>query len=130
MHPRTRKTLRVARLKLPKNIRAVEPVSYIEMIALQNQSAGVWTDSGGMQKEAAVLGKRCFTLRDETEWVETVKSGSNRLVGANPREIRAALKEAEKKTHRAPFPTRKFYGDGRAAQKIARILSSDYLFGR
>lgn len=125
MHPRTAVTLVRAKIKLPKTIQAIEPVSYLEMVLLQDRAETIWTDSGGVQKEAVVLGKRCYTLRDETEWTETVDSGWNQLLGANQRKIESVLKNYLKpKNKLRPFPTRKFYGDGHASEKIARILTN------
>ncbi len=125
IHPRTRKRLRTYGISLPPTIRPIDPVSYLEMIFLELKSAAVWTDSGGVQKEAVVLGKRCYTLRDETEWVETVREGYNRLVGTDPAEILCALKGRAWEKPRRPFPTKKYYGDGRAADRIAGILAQN-----
>jgi UDP-GlcNAc3NAcA epimerase len=123
VHPRTRQRIEKFRIRIPKNVLTRDPLSYLAMIALQEHSTAVWTDSGGVQKEAVVLGKRCYTLRDETEWVETVREGWNQVLGAGTKEIRMALKARRWEKKRKPFPTRKYYGDGRAAEKIARILN-------
>lgn len=122
IHPRTRKKIASSGLRLPKTIVPIDPVSYLDMIHLQSHAVAVWTDSGGMQKEAVVLGKHCYTLRDETEWVETVKEGWNHILGADTRKIRTALKTAGREKKRRPFPTRKYYGDGHASERIARAM--------
>jgi UDP-N-acetylglucosamine 2-epimerase len=87
------------------------------MLALEQNARRVVTDSGGVQKEAFWLGVPCITVRDETEWVETVESGWNTLTGTAPERILAAL--------HLPRPQGvppSFYGDGHAAQTIAGIL--------
>ena len=87
LHPRTRKTLDSAGLTLGSRIRAVAPLGYVDMVRLLLGARLVMTDSGGLQKEAYWAGVPCLTLRDETEWVETVSAGWNRLVGASRERI-------------------------------------------
>lgn len=115
LHPRTRS--RLVEGDVPPGVRVVQPVGYIEMIALESACERVATDSGGVQKEALWAGVPCVTLRDETEWVETVEVGWNTLVGADPALIEAALK--------APPPdgvAPRLYGDGTAGARIAEII--------
>ncbi len=80
VHPRTRNVLAELRIEDFKNIRFVEPLSYLDFLGLMGSAQMVLTDSGGIQKEAYILGKPCVTLRSETEWVETLESGWNLLL--------------------------------------------------
>ena len=86
LHPRTRKILKSLALDI-SNLTTIEPVGYLEMVWLIDNSSLVMTDSGGLQKEAYFFEKPCITLRDETEWVELVELGTNILVGADTHKI-------------------------------------------
>jgi UDP-GlcNAc3NAcA epimerase len=115
LHPRTRSRLTEA---LPPRIRIIEPVGYIDMLALESAAAVIATDSGGVQKEAYFLGKPCVTLRDTTEWTETVEAGWNVLTGADEARIAAAMRSFR------PIGDRpQLFGDGRAAEKISELLA-------
>ena len=81
VHPRTRKVLDEIGFQPPEQLRILEPLPYLDNISMISAAAIVVTDSGGVQKEAAFLHTPCLTMRDETEWTETVKIGVNRLVG-------------------------------------------------
>ena len=121
LHPRTQKAAArhgLSRLLERGNLRIVEPVRYVEMMTLARHARRVFTDSGGLQKEALYLGRPCTTLRDETEWVETVDSGWNVLCGADPDAIRASL-TAEPPSDAPP----ELYGDGTAGERIATVIS-------
>jgi UDP-N-acetylglucosamine 2-epimerase len=120
VHPRTRKALEAANIAMSDNIEAIEPVSYLEMLALESRARAILTDSGGVQKEALWLSVPCITLRDETEWVETVECGWNTLTGTDPQKIQAALKSPP--LGNAPP---QIYGDGHAAERIAEIVQMD-----
>src|SRR5439155_24038745 len=74
-HPRTRKAMAAAEIRPADNIRLLPPVSYFDFLALQASARAILTDSGGVQKEAYMLGIPCITLRAETEWTETVDAG-------------------------------------------------------
>ncbi|MEW5825440.1 MAG: UDP-N-acetylglucosamine 2-epimerase (non-hydrolyzing) [Candidatus Bipolaricaulota bacterium] len=118
LHPRTRNALRAAGLVvLPVGVHAVEPLSYLDMLQLVSQARLVLTDSGGLQKEAYLLGVPCVTLRDETEWVELVEAGWNQLAGASRERIATAARAALA----AAVPPSKapLYGDGKAAKRVA-----------
>jgi UDP-GlcNAc3NAcA epimerase len=80
VHPRTRNIIREHQIAIPGNILTTEPAGYLDFLYLQSRAARVFTDSGGIQKEAYILKKPCLTLRTETEWVETVEAGWNTLV--------------------------------------------------
>ncbi|HZS25419.1 MAG TPA: UDP-N-acetylglucosamine 2-epimerase (non-hydrolyzing) [Gaiellaceae bacterium] len=118
VHPRTRHVLDEHGIELGANVRALEPLGYLEMLALVEGASRVVTDSGGLQKEAYWLGVPCVTLRANTEWVDTVRVGANTLVDpAAPEGLADALE-------RAVFPAGApaLYGDGHASERIAALL--------
>jgi UDP-N-acetylglucosamine 2-epimerase len=123
VHPRTRKEIERLGAQRPDlssgSLRLVDPVSYLDMLALEKSARMVLTDSGGMQKEAYFLGVPCATLRSETEWVETVDAGWNRLVGSDPDLIRRAVSDWQPPTRRPDD----LFGAGDAAPKIAARLA-------
>ena len=110
VHPRTRKILQ--NVKFSENVEIIDPVSYLEMIMLLKNCRKVLTDSGGLQKEAYFLKKQCITLRDETEWTETLENNWNFIVGSNPELILEKVK-AEKIDKQNDY-----FGDGNSVQKI------------
>ena len=116
-HPRVRDA--VLAMNLPAQIRVIAPVGYREMAALTRNARVVLTDSGGLQKEAYWLGVPCVTLRDETEWTETVDAGWNRLVGADTARIIAAATTAARPPARPPL-----YGEGGAVAAIVNALQT------
>lgn len=124
VHPRTVKRIRehgLSQLLKHKTIQAVKPAGYLDFLCLQKHARKILTDSGGVQKEAYFNGVTCITLRDETEWVETVEHSQNILVGTDPKKITRALKSFD----RSPC-SKKLYGRGdsaaRITQKIVRYL--------
>ncbi len=125
VHPRTRKALeRFDLLEMldTGSIIVSDPVSYIEMVALESDARLLLTDSGGVQKEAYFFRVPCVVAREETEWTELVEIGWNRLAGAETARIVAAV-EATLGDDLAGKAHMDFYGDGRAAARIAAILS-------
>lgn len=117
VHPRTRKVIHDLGWNANRNVRMIEPVGYLEMLQLEANADCILTDSGGVQKEAYWVGARCITLRDETEWVETVELGWNRLVGADTAAIVEAVHDWRPTAPRLPV-----YGDGHSAEMISDIL--------
>lgn len=120
VHPRTLARIRAFGVEAPGNVRTVEPLGYLDMLALLHAASLVMTDSGGVQKEACFAGTPCVTLRPETEWVETVEAGWNRLAWGRADDIVAAV-EAQSCPPAQPL---RAYGDGHAAEKIAAVISS------
>jgi UDP-GlcNAc3NAcA epimerase len=118
VHPRTKRILEEQGTSLNGNIRTVEPQGYLEMLAFERHARKILTDSGGVQKEAFYLGVPCITLRERTEWVETVEAGANRLVPPIPDKIRAAVCDENEANWKGYAP----YGDGTAARKIVAEL--------
>jgi UDP-N-acetylglucosamine 2-epimerase len=119
VHPRTSKMIAEFGLEIPRNIRAIEPVGYLDMLMLEKNAECILTDSGGIQKEAYLLGVRCITMRKETEWVETIEAGWNCLVGANRSKIRQYFRGFHPSGERP-----KIYGNGHASDKIIEVLKS------
>jgi UDP-GlcNAc3NAcA epimerase len=119
-HPRTSKMLTQLDIHFASRVRLIEPVSYFDMMVLEENARLIATDSGGVQREAYFLGTPCLTLRDETEWVETVEVGWNKLVGVDPERVVDAWFNFAPPVERPPI-----FGDGMAAQRIAQILKDD-----
>jgi len=120
VHPRTRALLASGTVTLPDNVVTVDPVGYLEMVALETSAFAIATDSGGVQKEAYLAGVPCITLRTETEWVETVAAGWNRVSGLEPGALAAALADVTFIDRDRPRP--ELFGDGRAAERIIASL--------
>ncbi|MFC4357804.1 non-hydrolyzing UDP-N-acetylglucosamine 2-epimerase [Halobium salinum] len=119
-HPRTKSRLEEYDLwdLATEYLRVVEPVGYLDFVRLLDGADRVATDSGGVQKEAFFLRTPCVTLREETEWVETVEAGGNVLVGADTEAIEAALARTD-----WSYGGGEPYGDGNAAAAVADSLS-------
>ena len=121
LHPHTAKTVNAHPslqqvLRQASNIHVIEPVGYLQMLTLERHAHRIITDSGGIQKEAYFQQTPCITLRNETEWTETVEAGWNHLAGTETEHILQAFAQA--------FAQRPIdeYGDGHSAQQILRIL--------
>ena len=117
IHPRAEKMIKQYKLTA-LNLRLVQPLSYLDFLALQAHASLVLTDSGGIQEEACILGVPCATLRDNTERPETLQVGSNILVGTEPERILQGAVEMLRRKKGWPNP----FGDGTAAEKIINII--------
>jgi UDP-GlcNAc3NAcA epimerase len=120
IHPRTQKVLAGAGIPVNGNIHSSGPLGYLDMIAMEKHSRKILTDSGGVQKEAFYLSVPCVTLRDSTEWPETLELGANRIVGTNSQKIKEAVLSPQKVWPLDQTP----YGDGTASTKIVNVLLS------
>lgn len=122
IHPRTAKYISIYGLNLPKCIRKIEPLGYFDTLALLSNTNLLFTDSGGMQKEAYFLKKPCITLREETEWNELVNLGVNVLVGSSKEKIEKSLKSTN-----WPLWKTGIYGNGMSSTQIANDLVERFL---
>jgi UDP-GlcNAc3NAcA epimerase len=117
LHPRTAAAIEERGHRLAGNVHPRPPLGYLDFAALASQARVILTDSGGVQKEAYWYSVPCLTLRENTEWVETVETGWNRLVGTDPRGIVSAAAEIE-----VPSQHPDLYGEGHAADSIADLI--------
>jgi UDP-N-acetylglucosamine 2-epimerase len=117
VHPRTRKLLDQYGIPWGAHVSLIEPVGYLDMLTLEESARCVATDSGGVQKEAFLLGVPCVTMREDTEWVETVEYGWNVLTGSRTEAIIAGIQRP-----RPAPPARNPFGEGDAARRIAESL--------
>ncbi|MCZ7381959.1 MAG: UDP-N-acetylglucosamine 2-epimerase (non-hydrolyzing) [Candidatus Methanoperedens sp.] len=125
VHPRTEKYLKEYGLIMPGNVKLVKPLGYLDMLRLMANAGKILTDSGGIQKEAYMLGVPCITLRENTEWAETLEEGWNVLVGADKRKIiEAVLGKWSISTQR------KIFGSKKASKRIMKILPETYYRGK
>ncbi|MBK7104710.1 MAG: UDP-N-acetylglucosamine 2-epimerase (non-hydrolyzing) [Ignavibacteriae bacterium] len=118
LHPRTQKYL--PQIKFSENVKIINPVSYLEMLILLKNCKKVLTDSGGLQKEAYFLQKQCITLREETEWIETLENNWNFIVGPDVTKIINSAKLSPTSEQK------KYFGDGNAGELIANYLQKIY----
>ncbi len=123
VHPRTKKYLETygisGMVEKAGNILMIPPVGYLDMLILEENAKKILTDSGGVQKEAYFLKVPCITLRERTEWVETVEDGWNVLVGSAREKILRAIVEFEPRGETYTYR----FGDGKASGRIVRVLS-------
>jgi UDP-N-acetylglucosamine 2-epimerase len=122
VHPRTRQRIAQFGISLPESgigkLALIDPVGYLDILVLEKNSRLILTDSGGMQKEAYFFAVPCLTLREETEWVETIDAGWNRLVGAD----QSAIVQSAVEFHPPVGSPPPLFGDGQAAAKIVAAL--------
>jgi len=119
VHPRTRAALAATGTRPGPGVRLIDAVGYLEMLVLEEGAQAIVTDSGGVQKEAYFAGVPCITLRDSTEWPETVEAGWNVLVGVDPHRI------AEAMLHFRPHGSRpELFGDGHAAERAVAAITA------
>jgi len=123
VHPRTEKYLKQYGLldKLSQKVKVIPPIGYLEMLNLMAHARKVLTDSGGVQKEAYMLRVPCITMRENTEWVETVEDGGNVLVGAEYEKIRDAILNFEGAKERGNV-----FGNGDACENILKVLMGGF----
>ena len=123
VHPRTLNVMKMNGISLKEyeNVIPVQPLSYFEMIKTLLRSVCVITDSGGVQKEAYILKKKCITLRSETEWVETLEGNWNMLVYDNLEDITNVYNTIPGKYNEG------IYGNGFSSNKILEILKNTFL---
>lgn len=118
LHPRTKKYILNYGLQFNDNIIVIDPIGYLEMLELESGAKKIVTDSGGVQKEAYFMGKPCITMRDETEWIETVNAGWNVIVGTDKYKILDSIANFNPRNHQEII-----FGDGNAAKKIANSIN-------
>ena len=123
LHPRTTKKINQnesLKKYIGQNIRIIDPIGYFDMIHLEANAKKIVTDSGGVQKEAYFNKIPCITLRENTEWIETIEEGANKLVGVNPEKIKDGINNFYPKEQNF---SKSLYGDGRTSEKIIKILN-------
>tara|TARA_Y100000294_G_C8385692_1_gene268615 strand:- start:109 stop:666 length:558 start_codon:yes stop_codon:yes gene_type:complete len=120
LHPRTKRFMKLNSIKAD-NIHLIDPVGYFDILSMLKECKAVFTDSGGIQKEAYFLKKLCVTLRKETEWVELVEHGYNFLAGSTRENILQAEASLNGYTNEWDLS---LYGDGHAGEKIVDALMS------
>ena len=115
IHPRTKKVLSQNKITIPKNIQIIDPVGWVELMGIGRNASFIITDSGGLQKEALWLNKHCLTIREQTEWVETIQQNVNQLVKVDNN---ISIPDIRKGDFSNP------YGDGNASEKITDIIKT------
>ena len=114
IHPRTKKIISSMDINIPSNLKMIDPVGWFELMGLIKGANYIFTDSGGMQKEAFWHKKLCYTLRNETEWIETVEQGANFII------------KDDDKINLSDYINSNFdnpYGNGDASEKIAQYIN-------
>jgi UDP-N-acetylglucosamine 2-epimerase len=121
-HPRTRKALHELGTQFKPHVKLIEPVGYFDIIALEDNARLIATDSGGVQREAYFLEIPCLTLRDETEWSETVAVGWNKLVGTDPERVLELWFSFIPPAEHPPI-----FGNGTTGKRIVQILEENFI---
>jgi len=121
LHPRTKKIINDNKIR-SNNIKYIEPIGYFDLLTLLSKCNGVFTDSGGLQKESYFMKKICIILRDETEWIELVRNKAAFLVGADMEQIISAEKNLGSPNIETATG---LFGDGKAGEKIVQTLISN-----
>jgi UDP-N-acetylglucosamine 2-epimerase (non-hydrolysing) len=121
IHPRTKKFIEIHGLKrkIKGNVVLTKPIGYLDFLWLEKNAKKILTDSGGIKKKAYILKVPCITLRENTEWIETIEDGWNVLVGADKEKIIEKVNEFAPKTKQ-----RNVFGDGKASKRIVDIITS------
>jgi UDP-N-acetylglucosamine 2-epimerase len=122
LHPRTRAAMEAMQMEMADypNIKVIDPLGYLDMLMLEKNARMILTDSGGVQKEAFFFAVPCITLRLETEWIETVSSGWNQIVGVDQERILNTLKQ-----NLPSSPPPALFGNGQSSHAIADILGEN-----
>ncbi|HWO72819.1 MAG TPA: UDP-N-acetylglucosamine 2-epimerase (non-hydrolyzing) [Dehalococcoidia bacterium] len=120
LHPRTRAAMKAAGIQPAANVRVCEPLGYLEMLALEQHARAILSDSGGVRREAYFLAVPCVTLREDSEWPETLPTGWDVLAGSDVDRILEAVRRPRPEGDPPPL-----FGDGRAAERIVEILERD-----
>ena len=123
IHPRTEKMIKKFKLKIPRGVKLIEPVGFLDFLQLEVNAKLVLTDSGGVQEETCILKIPCVTLRDNTERPETLKVGSNVLVGVDSQKILKCVSEIVDKKRNWENP----FGSGKAGENIISIIKKGLL---
>jgi len=123
IHPRTEKRIKDFKLKIPKGVKLIKPIGYLDFLNLENNARLIFTDSGGVQEESCVLKIPCLVLRNNNEWPEMLKIGSSILAGAKPQKILRGAGKMLRKKRNWENPL----GDGKSGKKILAILTRKYL---
>ncbi|UOR14053.1 UDP-N-acetylglucosamine 2-epimerase (non-hydrolyzing) [Halobacillus amylolyticus] len=124
LHPRTKSKInqfKLADIVSSPSVKLIEPLNYLDMLAIASKARVILTDSGGLQKESYMLQVPCITLREETEWEETVQHGWNHLVGSSTQQILDTVNTIQLPKEHPPL-----FGDGKTSQKIIDILIKDF----
>ena len=118
IHPRTAKQIDLFKIKIPKNIKTIKPVGFLEMLQLESAAKLILTDSGGIQEESCILKTPCVTLRENTERPEVVEAGASVLAGRDPGRIIKSVETMLGRSTNWENPL----GDGKTAEHICKVV--------